>query len=206
MVKHQKRKLVETGAEEKIDYTTIKCSLSSLMRPIYRNEIEQLVLYCNQIRVLATLLVKYHYFTYIATLEDMDVLPFAINQNYFNRAFTLIRTGNINQQDRHDLIYADSLRTAYNRIRAIFNLSWPTYQGNVGASALSLICAGMAKVLADNATTHATTHAMDCLEKNWLRNQARADMSDADFDSNNAGKSIVFCPTRFLLSLFRFCP
>lgn len=183
MAKGKKRKRIDLENNQTVGYCTVKVSWSSLCLANFRPHLQEALLFCNQIRVLACLVVKEHFFSTLAALKmnPFDPLPFSLNQAYYNRAFTLIRTGKVNDP----IPYEDSLRASGDRVLA--NLARPVYTGVLGLSAIGLMLQYMTKQLAENAATHATEHAQDALE-NWLRNHVRQSISQEIWESHKQQK------------------
>ena len=134
-------------------------------------------LYCNQIRVLATLVAKHHLFSLLQAPPHK--ISFAPNQNYFSHVFTAAQGMSI--RDTARMLAPDSYKTSLTA-SATFVLSLfptPTYDGPLSRSGQNQIFCWFAKQLAENLSTHLTTHSGDAVQ-NWLKNNLRAEVSRAN--------------------------
>ena len=155
---------------------TVKTSLSKhLVRSSgTRDLLQPLLLYCNQIRVMATLVAKHHIFT---TLQAPPYeLSFVPNQNYFSRALTLSRGGNERSTEKMSEADLQSLKESAEHIRRLFPT--PIYDGPLSLTGQTGIFSWYAKQLAENLSTHLTTHSGD-IARNWLNNQIRSEILEA---------------------------
>jgi len=158
---------------------TVKTSLSAhlVSSPAIAALLEPLLLYCNQIRVLASLIIKHHLFTILQAPPHR--LTFVPDQNYVSHAFTVARKSIIKDTQKMlaDNSYKATLTASANFVLSLFPT--PTYMGPVSKSGLQQVFAWMAKQLAENLSTHLSTHSADAA-RNWLNNQIRAEILAQD--------------------------
>ena len=154
---------------------TVKLSLSKVMvkTETTENLLKDLLLFCNQVRVMATLVAKYHIFTLLQ--DGTEELPFAPDQNYFSHCMTVARGTAIKdtKKMKAEGNYKASLTKAAEYVRNLFPA--PVYSGKLSDSGVCQILLYFAKQLAENLSTHLTTHHEDVLQV-WLKNEIRGEV------------------------------
>ena len=158
---------------------TVKTSLSHVLVHTdgTYNLLPPLLLYCNQIRVLATLIAKHHLFTLLQAPPHK--ITFAPNQNYFSHVFTAAQGVSIRDTARMlaPNSYKASLTASATFVLSLFPT--PTYEGPLSRSGQAQIFCWFAKQLSENLSTHLKTHAGDVVQ-NWFKNNLRAEVSRAN--------------------------
>ena len=85
---------------------TVKCALKGLFtkdvdkQPLiqkFNQQLEQTMVMINQLRVLASFVIKHHLFT---TMELHNTIPWKINQNYLSDVFRCLRGKKLNQKTK----------------------------------------------------------------------------------------------------------
>jgi hypothetical protein len=120
----RKKRKIDDANQSILRISTVKCSLSAILNKnsphleTFRNSLEYVLNYVNQLRVLACLTIKHHL---LSCLHKDGSIPFNINQSYFSRIFTLLQK----RQTRGKCGYLKSLEESVNLVRKCIPFNIP---------------------------------------------------------------------------------
>ena len=155
----------------------MKVSLTSICHFEAKHTLSSTILYCNQLRVLITLVAKTHIFADLTA--NQGVLSFIPNQNYFSRVRTMIVNGRIYLSNGTQLPYSDALAAA--KVSVCNQIHVPNYTRPFSGIVISSIMAYICRQLSTNLSIHTRRHAFHCLS-NFIINKIRAGLPSEQFD------------------------
>jgi len=109
------RKKGGAGKHDEQAMVTVKTTLSDYMMAKTphaahaKTMLNLMAVEVSKLRVLVSLVTQHHI---LSLLETNQELPFLIEQDYYSRVFTLIRTGKINKKNGKNLPYLPQLKAA----------------------------------------------------------------------------------------------
>ena len=155
----------------------MQTTLSSICHFKAKDTLSSTLLYCNQLRVLITLVAKTHIFADL-TANDGN-LSFIPDQNYFSRVRTMIVKGGISRSRGEPIPYSGALAAA--KVSVCDRIPLPDYTGPFSGIVVSSIMAYICRQISTNLSIHTRRHAFHCLS-NFIINQIRAGLPHEQFD------------------------
>ena len=168
-----KLKRVHCEVDQYLLKRTNKCSLRSILKnenqQLVQAHIHNLLVTVNQLRVVASLVVKHHIYSLFEADKKLD---FELDQSYFSKVFTYVRSvtprGTLHKFEKS---LEESTRYV---LRCLSYPYFPKVSNQVTQYA--------AKTMSINIRVHIQMHMQDSF-KHWTRNQIRAFMPQEQYDN-----------------------
>ena len=178
---------------------TVKCSLGKILRStdvpgednVLGSNLENILCSLNQLKVLASLVVKHHLYSLwegqSSSTSSRQALPFQLNQTYFTRVFALLQDEK--SQFRTKPIYETDLKRS---VKVVLQQVQPKMvHCGLTKTTMTTLLSYVSRTMVTNFQVHIHTRFEQVLVC-WLKNQFRSLMNDNEVEDQRKSLRLYF--------------